>query len=92
MDPSSSGISSRSSVELASRPPASARSTSSLASSSQRSPSGYSPALSTSLMSLRRSAPATRSLAPDCATFIVSRGNTNSVRRIDRCFTSERFA
>ena len=90
IEPSSSGISSRSSDDVASRPSDRAESTCSPAFVSQRSPFRCSPAFSTSRMSRRRSLSATRSLAPAWATLNVARGKTNRVRRIARCLTSDR--
>ena len=81
IEPSSREISLRSSDEVASRPPDSAASTCFEALDSQRSPLAWSRAFSTSRISLRRSASATRSLAPAWATARVSRGKTNNVRR-----------
>ena len=73
------------------RPSASAPTTWSQASSNHARRRG-SPAFSTSSISRRRSAAATRSLAPACAKGSGSRGNTHSVRRMARCLTSERSA
>jgi hypothetical protein len=75
---------------VASRPSDSAASTCSQASNSQLSPFFCSPAFSTSRISRRRSASATRLLAPAWAMTIVSRGKTNSVRRIAKCLTNDR--
>jgi len=90
IEPTSSGIWSRSSEDVASRPSESASRTCRDASPSHFSPSGHSPAFSTSRTSLRRSLTATRSLAPAWASASVSRGKTKSVRRMARCLTSER--
>ena len=90
ISPASIGISARSSLDVASRPSPSVVITRFDTWLSHRAPSRRKPAVSTSRIKRFRSLAATRSLAAACASGTTSRGKRNSVRRMARCFTTDR--